>query len=69
MWSQIIETLIAAGHTEKSIADKVFLSQPVIHRIKIGQQKSVKHDVGVKLLKLHRKAKKVLASVPSERVS
>ena len=58
MWAKIVETLIAAGHTEKSIADKVLLSQPAIHRIKIGQQKTVKHEVGVKLLKLHRKAKR-----------
>jgi len=58
MWPKIISDLIAANYTEQSIADKVGVSQPTIHKLKTGIQVSPKHAVGELLLKLHRKAKR-----------
>ena len=58
MWPKIISDLIAANYTEQSIADKVGVSQPTIHRLKAGSRGSPRHEVGELLLKLHKKAKR-----------
>jgi predicted GIY-YIG superfamily endonuclease len=57
-WPLIISDIIAASYTEKQIAEVAKVSQPTIHKLKSGQQKSAKHAVGELLLKLHRKVKR-----------
>jgi transcriptional regulator with XRE-family HTH domain len=54
MWRELIVELVAAGLSEREIADKVGVAQPTINRIKLGRRKRVEHETGELLLKLHR---------------
>lgn len=53
MLSALIDDLIAAGLTEKGIADEIGLSQPSVHRIRKGQQKNVNFTAVDALRRLH----------------
>lgn len=53
MLSTLVEDLIAAGFSEKGIAQQIGLSQPSVHRIKRGVQKNVNFTAADALRKLH----------------
>ena len=56
MWKEIIIDLVTWGLSEREIAAQVGLSQPQINRLKHGRRKSVRHETGELLRKLHKQA-------------
>jgi len=49
---QAVQALVKAGWSESRIAKEVGTSQPTIHRLKRGSQKTVAFEVGAALLRL-----------------
>jgi len=55
-WTKIIADLIESGFTQAEIGKTVGLTQPSIAGIADGSTKSVKWEVGQKILSIHKRA-------------
>ena len=61
------EILDFYGLTEKQLAERLGVSQPTVHKIKVGKTADPSHSLGEKLLALHRARLPLPEGPPNER--